>query len=128
MRVTGVTQTLSGSSCAAGAVTLTPTWVASHICVIARARRCYLIYGERNWRMAVAKMLALGQLEARYRQMRRVLRVSTAASLSRLILSVSTWAVASALQDGISALVYKPNDVNELCEMAQHLMPDSDGA
>ena len=62
---------------AAGAVTPSPTWVAGHICVIARARCCYLIYGERNWRMACAKTSTLGQLEARYRRMRRVLRVTT---------------------------------------------------
>jgi hypothetical protein len=44
----GVLQYLSGSRCAAGAVTPTPTWVAGPIGVIARARRSYLIYGERN--------------------------------------------------------------------------------
>jgi len=32
----------------------------------------------------------------------------------------------SALQGGASALVYKPNDVNELCEMVQRLIADSD--
>jgi two-component system, cell cycle sensor histidine kinase and response regulator CckA len=33
----------------------------------------------------------------------------------------------NALQGGASALVYKPNDVNELCEMVQRLISDSDG-
>lgn len=32
-----------------------------------------------------------------------------------------------ALQGGASALVYKPNDVSELCEMVQRLISDSDG-
>ena len=55
------------------------------------------VQGERSWRMAWAKMSALGQCEARYKRMRRVLRVITAASLSSLMRKVSTWADASAV-------------------------------
>lgn len=57
----------------------------------------YGVQGERSWRMACAKMSALGQLVARYSRMRRVLRVTTAASLSSLMRSVSTWAQARAV-------------------------------
>lgn len=59
--------------------------------------------GERSWLIAWAKMSALGQLEARYRRMRRVLRVTTAASLSSLMRSVSTWAHARAVPCKASA-------------------------
>ena len=40
----------------------------------------YGVQGERSSLMACAKMSALGQLEARYRRMRRLLRVTTAAT------------------------------------------------
>ena len=68
----------------------TPPWVAGHICVNTQARRWGLDQGERNWRIACAKTSALGQLEARYRRIRRVLRVTTAATLSSFTRSVST--------------------------------------
>jgi hypothetical protein len=58
---------------------------------------------ERNWLMARAKVCALGQLEARYRRMRRVLRVTTAATLSSLTRRVSTCAVANAVPCKASA-------------------------
>jgi FixJ family two-component response regulator len=32
----------------------------------------------------------------------------------------------SAMQNGASALIYKPNDVNELCETVQRLIADND--
>ena len=48
------------------------------------------VQGERSWLMAWAKMSALGQCEARYKRMRRVLRVTTAATLSSLMRKVST--------------------------------------
>src|SRR5215210_7458310 len=57
----------------------------------------YAVQGERSWLIACAKMSALGQLEAKYRRMRRVLRVTTAASLSSLMRSVSTCALARAV-------------------------------
>ena len=47
--------------------------------------------------MACAKIAALGQFEAKYSRMRRVLRVTTAASLSSLMRSVSIWALASSV-------------------------------
>ena len=59
------------------ALTPTPAWVAGRFCVIAPTRRCWCVQGERSWLMACAKVCALGQLEARYRRMRRVLRVTT---------------------------------------------------
>jgi CheY-like chemotaxis protein len=34
----------------------------------------------------------------------------------------------SALQNGASALIYKPNDINELCETVQRLITDNDVA
>lgn len=43
----------------------TPTWVAGHSCFIARAMRWVEAQGERNMRIACAKISALGQLEAR---------------------------------------------------------------
>lgn len=79
------------------ALTPTPAWVAGRFCVIAPARRCWCVQGERSWLMACAKVYALGQLEARYRRMRRVLRVTTAATLSSLMRSVSICAVASSV-------------------------------
>ncbi len=47
--------------------------------------------------MACAKIGALGQLEAKYSRMRRVLRVTTAASLSKRMRSVSICALASSV-------------------------------
>ncbi len=63
----------------------------------------YGVLGERSSLMACAKMSALGQLEAKYRRMRRVLRVTTAATLSSLMRNVSTWALASAVPCNASA-------------------------
>ena len=45
-------------------------WVAGHFYVITRARRWLDIDGECSWLMARAKMLALGQLEAKYKRIR----------------------------------------------------------
>jgi hypothetical protein len=53
--------------------------------VNARARHWIGCYGLRSARMACAKIGALGQLEAKYSRMRRVLRVTTAASFSSLV-------------------------------------------
>jgi hypothetical protein len=53
----------------------------------------YEVQGERNWLIARAKMSALGQCEARYRRIPRVLRVTTAATLSSLMRKMlQTWA------------------------------------
>lgn len=40
----------------------TPAWVAGHSCVIAPAMRCFVVHGERSWRLACAKVCALGQV------------------------------------------------------------------
>ena len=63
----------------------------------------YDIHGERSWLIAWAKISALGQFDARYSRMRRVLRVTTAATLSSLMRKVSTWADASAVPCSPSA-------------------------
>ena len=70
---------------AQGATASSPAWMAGHLGVNAQARHLSGVQGERSWFTACAKMSALGQLEAKYRRMRRVLRVSTAASLRRLM-------------------------------------------
>ena len=78
-------------------------WVAGRFCVNAPARLWAERYGERSCLIACVKMSALGQFDARYSRMHRVLLVTTAASLSSLMRSVSTWAQAKAVPCSASA-------------------------
>ena len=68
--------------------------------------------------IACAKTAALGHLEARYKRMRRVFRVSTSASLSNLIRTVSTCALANSVPCRFNArsrsMSTKPNAASKM--------------
>ncbi len=82
----------------------------------------YEVQGERSWLMAWAKTSALGQFEARYRRMRRVLRVITAATLSSLMRKVATWATPAGRRDAVmlSVLYDTGARAQELIDLNAH--------
>src|SRR5690349_19433032 len=79
------------------AITPSPAWAAGLLDVIARARRWMSFYAVPSAFIACAKIGALGQLEAKYNRMRRVLRVTTAASFSSRMRNVSICALANSV-------------------------------